>query len=247
MYTDKQFVTLYPSSGQYAESPWRIALVLIMQFMENYTDRQAAEAARSRIDWKYVLSLELTDLGFDFSVLSEFRDRLLAGGMEEKLLSALLDLCRERGLVKARGKQRTDSTHVLAAIRTINRLECVGETMRAALNSLATVVPEWIKAHAPIEWYDRYEARMENFRFPKEKSKQEALADQIGRDGWQLLSLVCGQEAPPWLREVPAVEVLRRVLVQKLFGQEAYVRRRSNHDPLPSAPMTSSPSHPPQP
>src|SRR5258708_5377543 len=100
LYTDKQFVTLYPSSGQYAESPWRIALVLVMQFMENYTDRQAAEAMRSRIDWKYVLSLELTDPGFDFSVLSEFRQRLLAGEMESSLLTSILDLCRERGWLK---------------------------------------------------------------------------------------------------------------------------------------------------
>jgi transposase len=81
---------------------------------------------------------------------------------------------------------------VLAAIRTINRLECTGGTLRAALNSLATVVPAWIKAHAPDEWYDRYEVRMENFRFPKEKSKQEELANQIGRDGWQLLQWVWG-------------------------------------------------------
>jgi transposase len=164
--------------------------------------------------------------------------------MEEQLLTTLLDLCQERNLVKARGKQRTDSTHVLAAIRTINRLECVGETRRAALNSLATVVPEWIKAHAPVEWYDRYEMRMENFRFPKEKSKQEALADQIGRDGWQLLSLVCGQEAPPWLREVPAVEVLRRVWVQQFWVQDEQVRWRPNDDIPPASKLISSPYDP---
>ena len=68
-----------------------------MQYMENYTDRQAAEVMHTRIDWKYVLSLELTDPGFDFSVLSEFRQRLLAGGLEEELLNTLLQLCRERG------------------------------------------------------------------------------------------------------------------------------------------------------
>ena len=114
IYTDEQFVTLYPAGGQFAEQPWRIALLLVMQYMENDTDRQAAEAMRTRIDWKYVLSLELTDPGFDFSVFSEFRQRLLAGGQEEVLLNTLLHLCRERG------KQRTDSTHVLAAIRTMN-------------------------------------------------------------------------------------------------------------------------------
>lgn len=244
VYADEQFAALYPSAGQSAASPWRLALVLIMQFMENYTDRQAAEAVRSRMDWKYVLSLELTDLGFDFSVLSEFRDRLLAGGMEEKLLSTLLEQCQERGLLKARGKQRTDSTHVLAAIRTINRLECVGETLRAALNSLATVVPEWVKAHAPLDWYDRYEARMENFRFPKEKSKQEALADQIGQDGWELLQWVQQEEALPWLREIPAVEVLRQVWVQQFCRQDEQIHWRSNDQIPPASRLISSPYDP---
>ena len=80
---------------------WR--LVTIMQFRENLADRQAAEAVRARIDWKYLLSLELTDPGFDFSVLSEFRDRLLAGSAEELLLDKLLERCRALGLLKARG------------------------------------------------------------------------------------------------------------------------------------------------
>jgi transposase len=244
IYTDEQFASLYPSSGQSAASPWRLALVLVMQFMENYTDRQAAEAVLSRIDWKYVLSLELSDLGFDASVLSEFRDRIMAGGKEETLLSTLLEQCREHGLLKARGKQRTDSTHVLAAIRTINRLECVGETLRAALNSLATVVPEWIKARAPSEWYDRYEMRMENFRFPKEKSKQEALANEIGKDGWYLLQLVAAEKALGWLREVPAIEVLRRVWVQQFWVQDEHIHWRSNDDIPPAAKLISSPYDP---
>ena len=106
--------------------------------------------------------LELTDPGFDFSVFSEFRQRLLAGGQEEEvLLNALLHLCRERGWLKERGKQRTDSTHVLAAIRTMNRLECVAETLRATLNSLAVVVPDWLRAQVPVEWYERYGTRTE--------------------------------------------------------------------------------------
>lgn len=242
--TDQQFAALYPSGGQSAASPWRLALVLITQFMENDTDRQATEAVRSRIDWTYVLSLELTDVGFDPSVLSEFRDRFLAGGMEEQLLSTLLDLCRERGLVKGRGKQRTDSTHVLAALRAINRLENVGETLRAAFNSLATVVPEWVQAHAPVEWYDRSEMRMENFRFPKEKSKQEALADQIGRDGRHVLDLVFAEETLPRLREVPAVDVLRRVWVQPFWVQDGQIRWRSNDDIPPASKLISSPYDP---
>src|SRR2546421_3900029 len=128
IYTDELFVELYPQLGQPAEQPWRLALVTVMQFMENYTDRQAAEAVRTRIDWKYVLSLELTDPGFDFPVLSEFRSRFLAYGAERRLFDLLLGQCREHGWIMARSKQQTDSTHVLAAIRTLRRLECVGET-----------------------------------------------------------------------------------------------------------------------
>ena len=184
IYTDEQFVALYPTGGQFAEQPWRIARLMVMQYMENYTDRQAAEAMRTRIDFKYVLSLELTDPGFDFSVLAEFRQRLLAAGQEEVLLNTLLHLCRARGLLKERGKQRTDSTHVLAAIRTMNRLECVAETLRAALNSLAAVVPEWLRAQVPPEWYERYGTRTEEYRFPKEATKRQALTEQIGADGW---------------------------------------------------------------
>lgn len=101
-----------------------------MQYAEGLTERQAADAVRTRIDWKYVLSLELTDSGFDFSALSEFRSRVLAHGAERRLFDRVVSQFRERGWIKARGKQRTDSTHVLAAIRTLRRLECVGETIR---------------------------------------------------------------------------------------------------------------------
>jgi len=132
IYQDQDFLDLFPIRGQPAQEPWRLSLVTVMQYAEGLTDRQAADAVRTRIDWKYALSLELTDTGFDFSVLSEFRSRLLANGAERRLFDLLLAHFRERGWIKARGKQRTDSTHVLAAIRTIRRLECVGETMRHA-------------------------------------------------------------------------------------------------------------------
>jgi transposase len=150
IFQDEDFATLFPAWGHPGLPPWRLALVTIMQFRETLADRQAAEAVRARIDWKYLLSLELTDPGFDFSVLSEFRDRLLAGSAEELLLDKLLERCRALGLLKARGHQRTDSTHVLAAVRVLSRLELVAETLRAALNELATVAPDWLQAFAPL-------------------------------------------------------------------------------------------------
>jgi transposase len=152
IYEDPLFADLFPTRGQPAEAPWRLALVTVLQFVEGLSDRQAAQAVRRCIDWKYAVSLDLTDPGFHYSVLSEFRARLLAGQAEQRLLTALLDLLKQRGWLKGRGRQRTDSTHVLAAVRVLNRLELVGETLRHTLNVLAEVAPTWVRAQAPAEW-----------------------------------------------------------------------------------------------
>ena len=132
LYRDEQFAALYPVEGQPAYAPWRLAVITVLQYTENLTDRQAANAVRERIDWKYSLGLELTDPGFDFSLLSEFRLRLLDEGAETLLLDRLLELCKQRGWLKAGGKQRTNSTHVLARVRSLSNLECVGETLGTA-------------------------------------------------------------------------------------------------------------------
>src|SRR5713101_7384505 len=187
IFQDEDFTALFPAWGQPGLPPWRLALVTIMQFREHLADRQAAEAVRARIDWKYLLSLELTDPGFDFSVLSEFRDRLLAGSAEELLLDKLLARCRALGLLTARGQQRTDSTHVLAAIRVLNRLELVAETLRAALNTVATVAPDWLQAVTPLAWYERYSRRIEESRLPKDTAEREAYAQMVGEDGFHCL------------------------------------------------------------
>ena len=194
-YDDERFAGLFPDRGQPAESPWRLALITVMQFAEGLADRQAADAVRGRIDWKYALGLELTDPGFDFTVLCEFRARLVAGGAERLLLETILKTCQARGLVKARTRQRTDSTHVLAAIRTLNRLELVGETLRAALNVVATVAPTWLRAWAPPEWFDRYASRIEESRLPKGEEARYAHGEGIGADGFRLLDALYGEGA----------------------------------------------------
>jgi transposase len=205
IFQDEDFIALFPAWGQPGLPPWRLALVTIMQFRENLADRQAAEAVRARIDWKYLLSLDLTDPGFDFSVLSEFRDRLLAGSAEELLLEKLLERCRALGLLTARGQQRTDSTHVLAAIRALNRLEFVAETLRAALNALATVAPDWLQAITPLVWYERYSRRIEESRLPKATVEREAYAHMVGEDGFLLLDALETPEVPEGLRELPSL------------------------------------------
>jgi transposase len=206
---DEDFATLFPAWGYPGLPPWRLALVTIMQFRENLADRQAAEAVRARIDWKYLLGLELTDPGFNFSVLSEFRDRLRAGSAAERLLEKLLEGCRARGLLKARGQQRTDSTHVLAAIRVLNRLELVAETLRAALNELATVAPAWVQGVAPLEWYERYGRRIEDTRLPHGQANRDAYAQTVGEDGFALLDALETFEVPAGVRELASVAALR--------------------------------------
>ena len=135
LYRDDQFADLFPDRGQPALAPARLALASILQYVEGLSDRQAADAVRGRIDWKYALGLELTDSGFDHTVLSEFRSRLVQNQAERLLLDLLLKWLRERGLIKVRGRQRTDSTYVLAAVRSLNRLERVGETLRGPESS----------------------------------------------------------------------------------------------------------------
>jgi transposase len=210
IFQDDDFAALFPAWGYPGLPPGRLALVTIMQFRENLADRQAAEAVRARIDWKYLLGLELMDPGFDFSVLSEFRDRLRAGSAAERLLEKLLECCRTHSLLKARGQLRTDSTHVLAAIRVLNRLELVAETLRAALNELATVAPAWLQGVAPLEWYERYGKRIEDTRLPQGQAKRDAYAQLVGEDGFALLDALEAPAAPAHLRDLPMITALRR-------------------------------------
>jgi len=210
IFQDEDFTALFPRCGQPGWPPWRLALVTLMQFRENLSDRQAAEAVRARIDWKYLLGLELTDEGFDFSVLSEFRQRLLAGSAEELLLDQLLQQCGAVGLLKGRGHQRTDATHVLASVRVLNRLELVAETLRAVLNGLATVAPDWVQAVVPPEWYERYGKRIEDTRLPRDDDARLAYAQQVGEDGFALLAALTTPEAGV-LGKLPLVETLRQV------------------------------------
>lgn len=226
VYDDAAFARLFPKRGRPAESPGLLALVTVMQFAEDLTDRQAADAVRSRIDWKYALGLELTDPGFDYTILSDFRQRLVAGGLEMQLLDVLLGHFQTLGLLRAGGTQRTDSTHVLAAVRHLNRLELVGETLRHLLNTLATVAPAWLQVQLPPEWYDRYSSRFEATRLPDTEQERTALATQIGADGAQLLAVLYDADTPAWLRQLPVVETTRQIWVQQYYQEPARITWR---------------------
>jgi len=234
VFEDEDFAHLFPRRGQPAMAPWRLALVTIMQFAEGLSDRQAADAVRGRIDCKYALSLELDDPGFDASVLSEFRTRLLEGGSERLLFDHMLDRFREMGLVKAGGRQRTDSTRILAVVKGLNRLELVGETMRHALDVLATVAPEWLQERVHEEWPQRYVRKLDDGKLPKSKEARQEEAEKIGADGHALLGELLSEVSPAWLRQIPAVETLRRVWLQNFFyDRDGEVCWRTSEEGIP--------------
>jgi transposase len=188
IYEDADFAHLFPRRGRAAEAPWRLALVTVLQAVENLSDRQAVQMVRGRLDWKYALSLPLDDQGFDPSILVDFRQRLLAHGAQDLLLEPILQVCREHKWLKAGGKQRTDSSFVLAKVRGLSSLESVGESLRAALNELAEVEPDWLLTVIHPDWFDRYVHRFELQRFPKGEQAKEDLRRQVGEDSWQRLA-----------------------------------------------------------
>jgi transposase len=246
LFDDEQFAGLFAVRGRPALSPARLAMVLVLQFAEGLSDRQAADAVRSRIDWKYALGLELSDTGFDASVLSEFRARLAADDQAERLLRQMLARLRERGLLVRGGRQRTDATHVLAAVRELNRLELVTETLRAALEALAAAAPAWLQGFMPDEWYDRYGQRARDWRLPKAETARAALAVTVGADGFALLEAVYAADpaTPGWLRQVEAVQILRAVWVQQYYRDQDGLRWRGKSELPPGALAIGSPYDP---
>jgi transposase len=241
-YNDEEFAELYPERGQSALAPWRLTMILIMQFLENLSDRQTADTVRGRIDWKYALSLELEDDGFNFSVLSEFRARLIEGGKEKQILDKMLSRFGELGLLKSRGKARTDSTHILAAVKELSRLEHLEETLKYALNTLASVAPSWLETVLTSDWYERYGQKVEHSRKTRTAAEKEAKAIAIGTDGFYLLDTIYAETTPTSIRALEAVEVLRQVWVQQYYAPtEGKVQLRSNKDGPPHAKRIFSP------
>jgi IS5 family transposase len=221
-----------------------LALVTVLRMAENLTDRQAADAVRYKISWKYALGLDLDDEGFDASVLSEFRARVVGHGLEQRVLDLLLEALKAEGLVGAGGKARTDSTHVVSAVRDLNRLELAGESVRACLEALAAVVPDWLPTVIDVaDWGRRYGARVDTWRLPTSTLKRAELVAAYGADALVLLRAVydtgADTGARSWLPELPAVEVLRRVLVQNYLitidaaGREVIRAREADTDGLP--------------
>ena len=220
--SDEQFAGAYGVRGKPGWPPARLALVTIFQLAEDLTDRQAAEYVRTRIDWKYALGLDLTDPGFDHSVLSEFRTRVAGGGLDRVVLDTLLQRLAAGGLVGAGGKMRTDSTHVISAVRDLNRLELAGESVRACLEQLAVAAPQVVAQLLDDSWGRRYAARIDTWRMPASEARKAELALAYGRDGHTLLKAVYAAAGSDpdlaFLARLHQVEVLRVVLVNNYLA-----------------------------
>ncbi|MGW3660017.1 transposase [Streptomyces sp. NPDC005151] len=247
LFPDAAFADAFGRAGKPGWSPGRLALVTVLQKVANLTDRQAADEVRENLSWKYALGLAIDDPGFDHSVLSKFRTRVVAHQLEEQVLDLLLDKLRALGLVQAGDSQRTDSTHIISAVRDLNRIELVGESVRAALNALSAACPDWVdQALVVANWSRRYADRIDTWRLPASKTKQDTLALHYAQDGYTLLTALYAPASPAWLRELPVVQTLRTVLVQNYTratsgGGRMRTRRRERAedggDGLPPGPI----------
>jgi transposase len=242
VFKDEEFADLFPKDGRPGLSPGQLALVSVLQFAENLSDRAAASAVRTRIDWKYALGLELDDPGFDHSVLCEFRARLAEANAADRLLQVMLHRLTEAGLLKSGGRQRTDATHVLAAVRTLSRLELVGESLRAALEQLAQADPDWLLPLVEPEWDKRYGRKVEIGKVPGGKAGVTALAEAFGRDGQKVLAAAWAADAPTGLRTLTQVEILRQVWVHHYYWDaRGHLRWRDGHALPPASLRFDSP------
>jgi transposase len=233
---DEDFAAAFGVRGRPGWAPSRLALVTVLQRAEKLTDRLAAEAVRIRLDWKYLLGLPVDDPGFDHTVLAEFRGKVAEAGLEQVALDALLDRLAAGGLVTAGGRQRTDSTHVIAAVAALNRLELAGESVRAVLEALSAAHPDWLAQRICVsDFARRYGTPLTSWRPPASEARRKELAIAYARDGYALLEAACDSSSPAWLRELPAVEVLRRVLVQNyartITGNGKEVIKRREKEP----------------
>lgn len=157
-------------------------------------------------------------------MLCEFRARLAENGTADWLLKAMLERLSEAGLLKAGGRQRTDATHVLTAVRFLSRLELVGETLRAALEELAEAAPDWLTQLIAPEWGKRYGRRV-----------------KIGK-GQTILAAAWAPSAPPHLRLLPQ----RTRPMSRRSGRSSTCGRTttsgSRRSPCTSSGTTTSPS-----
>ena len=216
LWCDEDFADWYPRDGRPGLSPAQLATVCVLQFLLGLSDRQAAEAVRCRIDFKYALALELDDPGFHHSVLADFRERLIEGDRADRLLDLALARLKEAGLVRERTTQRTDSTHVLAAVRDLTRLELVTEAVRAALEEVARTASHLLVGLVDEDWGRRYGRPV---RLGKNPTRPKTRILAAGDDACRLLEHL--HQPGSGYRPGPQAEALRQIIVQNYYRDAA--------------------------
>jgi transposase len=241
LFTDADFTAgplagMFSDLGQPGLSPALLLMVVVLQFRHNLSDREAVLAVADRISWKYALGRELSDPGFDHTVLSEFRTRLAADGRADAVFDLMLARLKDAGLVKAGGRQRTDSSHVIACVRRLNRIETVGESLRAALEEIAAISPGFVVPLLKEGWDQRYGRKVEASRLlGRANASAQALAEQIGADGQELLDAIAADPTAAWMNTLPKVVILRTVWDQQYERTRGGRLRLKEVEDLPPA------------
>ena len=238
---EEEYADLYSTEGKPGISPIILAFISVFQYMEKLADRQAITSLRMRLDWKYAMHLPLDYDGFDFSVLSEFRDRLIKGQAEGRVFEKLVDQIQEMGLIKEYGKQRTDSIAMLTKVRRLCRVETVVETLRLAIVAIVDTDRGWSEEIIPPSWEEKYGERFVRQRYSEKDWKE--YEENIGENGQWLLKRLEKGSAPAELQDLPEVQVLKTVWAQQFReegGKMAYTdlkkydehtQIQSPHDP----------------
>lgn len=216
LWCDEDLAGWYPRDGRPGLSPAQLATVCALQFLLDLSDRQAAEAVRCRIDFKYAPAMELDDPGFHHSVPADFRERLIKGDRADRLLDLALVRLKEVGLVRERSTQRTDSTHVLAAVRDLTRLELVTEAVRAALEEVARTASHLLAGVADEDWGRRCGRKV---RPGKNPTRPKARILAAGEDACRLLERL--HRSGSGCRPGPHAEALQQIVVTYYYRDEA--------------------------
>src|SRR4051794_20906560 len=203
-------------NGRPGVEPVVLLGVLLFQFLERVPDRQAVEMVKYHLGWKLALNLKLGDPGFHSTTLVYFRQRLLEHAKSDLAFRAVLEALQAEGFLPKRGKQRLDSTHVLAAVADLSALECVRETLRLALEELGQALPEKARPDCwPLLW-ERYVENKLDYR-----SSPEVLQGKRVQAGEDCLLLLQWLEATGSdLRYGRQVELLREVFAQQFVLKE---------------------------
>ncbi len=227
---ESALAAMYHQTGRGAINPVLLCFVLVLQFYEKLPDRRAAEMVKVRMDWKYALRQELNWPGFDYSSLCNFRKRLYAHGQEYLMFEQVLKYLFKLGYVKSK-RQRTDATHVLAAVERLSRLELVWETLRLALGALTNADGKWVRQVLPVSFVNFNSQKRSEFRLSPAQTKEALLA--AGQDGFWLLSQIAQHGQAAW-QDLPEIITLSQVLSQQ-FDQgdedgESGLKAKANID-----------------